>query len=136
MVDYARNLLHIDDADHAEIHPDGAHLAVTPLSCSLVGQEQEVELLPDTRAAAIYGARRTREAFYCNYGLNPAYRDALEAAGLVVSGVDGDGEARIMEMRDHPFFLATLFVPQARSARDRPHPVLAAFAAAARGCAG
>ncbi len=132
MVDYARSVLHIDDADHAETNPGAAHLAVTPLSCSIVGQEQEVLLLPNTRAAEIYGTARCREAFYCNYGLNPAYRDPLEAAGLIVSGVDGDGEVRIMEMPGHPFFLGTLFVPQARSTGERPHPVLAAFALAAR----
>ncbi|MGC8488562.1 MAG: hypothetical protein ACP5QO_10140 [Clostridia bacterium] len=89
-------------------------------------------VLAETQAAAIYGRSRVRESFYCSYGLNPAYRGPLEAAGLVVSGVDDDGDVRIVEMRDHPFFLGTLFIPQVRSTRQDPHPVLLAFLAAAR----
>lgn len=89
-------------------------------------------VLPETHAAAIYGRSRVRESFYCRYGLNPAYRDPLEAAGLIVSGVDDDGDVRIVEMRDHPFFMGTLFIPQVRSTREHPHPVLLAFLTAAR----
>jgi CTP synthase (UTP-ammonia lyase) len=62
--------------------------------------------------------------------VNPAYRDALEAHGLSVSGIGSDGEIRIVELRDHPFFMATLFLPQARSSRATPHPVLVGYAAA------
>ena len=67
-----------------------------------------------------------------NYGINPDYRRALEAAGLRVSGVGAEGEIRIVELPSHRFFLATLFLPQTRSTATRPHPLLAAFAAAAR----
>jgi CTP synthase (UTP-ammonia lyase) len=45
--------------------------------------------------------------------------------------VDAGGEARIVELPDHPFFLATLFVPQTSSAAGHPHPIVAAFARAA-----
>jgi CTP synthase (UTP-ammonia lyase) len=62
--------------------------------------------------------------------VNPAYQRPLEDAGLTVSGRGGAGEIRIVELRDHPFFVATLFLPQARSTAERPHPLLAGFAAA------
>ena len=97
-----------------------------------MGQDQPVAIAPDTLAARLYGAARAVEPYYCNYGLNPDYRGPLERAGLVTSGTGADGEARIVELRAHPFFLATLFVPQARSAPGRPHPVIAGLAAAAR----
>jgi len=71
------------------------------------------------------------EPYYCNYGLNPEYRDSLERTGLVVSGTGTDGEVRIVELPAHPFFLATLFLPQARSSPGGPHPIIAGFAAAA-----
>jgi CTP synthase (UTP-ammonia lyase) len=48
-----------------------------------------------------------------------------------VSGTGADGEVRIVELPDHPFFLATLFLPQARSTATDPHPLLAGYAAAA-----
>ena len=90
-----------------------------------------MRIRPGTRAARLYGAAAAVEDYYCNYGVNPEYRQRLEAAGLRVSGVGGEAEARIVEIPDHPFFLATLYLPQARSAPGAPHPVLAGFAAAA-----
>ena len=97
-----------------------------------MGTEQPVTILPGTRAAALYGVAESVEDYYCNYGVNPAYRSRLEKAGMVVSGVGGDGEIRIVELPGHPFFLATLFLPQTRSPVGRPHPLLAGYAAAAR----
>ena len=96
-----------------------------------MGQEQPVTLVPGTRAAACYRVATVTEDYYCNYGVNPVYRRQLEAAGLRVSGVGADGEIRIVELPDHRFFVATLFIPQTRSAPGRPHPLLAAYAAAA-----
>jgi CTP synthase (UTP-ammonia lyase) len=98
-----------------------------------VGQSHPVTLVPGTRAAACYRAATSIEDYYCNYGVNPDYRPRLEAGGLTVSGVGPDGEIRIVELPSHRFFVATLFLPQTRSAAGRPHPLLAAFAAAAAG---
>jgi CTP synthase (UTP-ammonia lyase) len=89
-----------------------------------------VILIPGTRAARLYGAAERAEDYYCNYGVNPDYRLRLEASGLRVSGVGGEGEIRIVELPEHPFFMATLFLPQARSTAADPHPVLRGYAAA------
>jgi CTP synthase (UTP-ammonia lyase) len=89
-----------------------------------------VVLVPRTRAARLYGADEAVEDYYCNYGVNPDYRLRLEGSGLRVSGVGGEGEIRIVELPEHPFFVATLFLPQARSTAARPHPLLLGFAAA------
>jgi len=74
------------------------------------------------------------EPYYCNYGVNPDYRLQFEACGLRVSGVGSEGEIRIVELPEHPFFIATLFLPQARSTAATPHPLLAGYAAAVRTC--
>jgi CTP synthase (UTP-ammonia lyase) len=104
---------------------------VTALACSLVGTEQPVTVLPDTTAAALYGrAGRVVEDYYCAYGVNPDYRAALETGGLRITGLGDEGEVRIVELPGHPFFLATLFLPQMRSTAGRPHPLLAGYAAA------
>ena len=118
------------DADHAETSPDAPRLVITPLACSLVGQQQPVTILPGTRAAKLYGAEEAIEDYYCNYGVTPDCRPELEAAGLRASGIGGAGEVRIVEIADHPFFLATLFLPQARSSAATPHPLLAGYATA------
>ncbi len=89
-------------------------------------------MVPGTRAATLYGVATALEDFRCNYGVDPAYHPAFEQAGLRLSGFGEDGELRIVELPAHPFFVATLFVPQMRSTPERPHPVLAAFAGAVK----
>lgn len=131
VLELARNVLGVEDAQHAEYDPNASTLFVTPLSCSLAGQTMDVEIRPGTRAAAAYGSATATERYYCNFGLNPDHLDDLVGAGVCVSGVDGDGEVRIIELPDLRFFLATLFVPQARSSLVRPHPLVTAFVAAA-----
>ncbi len=107
---------------------------ITALACSLVGQSNTVVMRPDTLAARLYGAGEAAEDYYCNYGVNPEYHRRLEEGGLRVSGVGAEGEIRIVELPGHPFFLATLFLPQARSTPAAPHPLLAGYARAVAAC--
>ena len=125
-MEIARHVLGIEDADHEEYgHPGSRQLVITTLACSLVGQTHPVKIVRGTLAARLYSAPRALEAYYCHYGLNPDYRDGLSRAGLAVSAVGVDGEVRAVELTSHPFFLATLFLPQARSSAERPHPIFA-----------
>jgi len=132
LVEYARNVLGAEGAEHAETSPEASDLVVTPLSCSLWGQEHPVSLVPGTRAAGLYGAESAQEDYFCSYGLSAEYRPRMEEAGLRVSGVDEEGEALIVELDGHPFFVATLFCFQTRSQDGAPHPLVAGFAEAAR----
>jgi CTP synthase (UTP-ammonia lyase) len=132
VLEYARNVAGYDDAQHAEYDPYASTLFITPLSCSLAGQSMTVRLRPGTLAALAYGRRTATERYYCNFGLNPAYLATLTDSGLTVSGTDQDGEPRILELPAHPFFLATLFVPQTSSTPAAPHPLLVALLQAAR----
>ncbi len=131
VLELVRDVLGIEDADHAETNPDAEQLAVTPLACSLAGQSHPVRLVPGSRAAAIYGAERVIEPYFCSYGLNPAFEPRLEAAGLRVSGRDDNRSARVVELDGHPFFVATLYVFQARDDHTSPHPLTTAFLEAA-----
>jgi CTP synthase (UTP-ammonia lyase) len=131
VIEYARAVLGFRDAQHAEYEPTASTLFITPLSCSLAGQRMRVRLAPDSRAAAWYGATEADERYYCNFGLDPERQVELDAGGLRVAGVDTDGEARVLELPGHPFFAATLFVPQTRSEPGRPHPLVLAFVRAA-----
>jgi CTP synthase (UTP-ammonia lyase) len=127
MIEYARNVMGLADAAHAESDPYASCLFVTPLSCSLVGKTMEVTIKRGSKAAAAYQATQSMEAYYCNFGLNPQYQKPLENAGLAITGTDENGEARIVELASHPFFIGTLFVPQARSTFGNPHPLMLAF---------
>jgi CTP synthase (UTP-ammonia lyase) len=127
VIELARDVLGIADAAHAESDPDAPNLFVTLLSCSLVGESMTVTLRTGTLAARLYREPTTTERYYCNFGLDPARVGALEAAGMVVSATDQDGEPRVIELPDHRFFLGTLFVPQTSSAPGAAHPVVAGF---------
>jgi CTP synthase (UTP-ammonia lyase) len=132
LVEYARNVLGAEGADHAETSPHAADLVVTPLACSLWGEEHRVVLIPGTRAADLYGVDAAVEDYFCSYGLSPEYRPRVEESGLRVSGVDDEGDPRIVELEGHPFLVATLFCFQTRSREGEPHPLVAGFADAAR----
>jgi CTP synthase (UTP-ammonia lyase) len=131
VIEFARSVLGYEEAQHAEYDPTASTLFVTPLSCSLVGLRMEVLLEPGSRAADSYGATAADERYYCNFGLNVEHQALLHARGLRVSAVDGDGEARILEIPEHPFYVATLFVPQTSSTAERPHPLVTALVRAA-----
>lgn len=132
IIEYARNVLGFEDAQHAEYDPYASQLFVSQLACSLAGQTMPVRLAPGSRVADLYGTVEVEEEYYCNFALNPEYRRVLDEGGLRVTGSDQDGEARVLELPAHPFYLATLFVPQTRSTRERPHPLVTGFLRAAR----
>jgi CTP synthase (UTP-ammonia lyase) len=134
VLEVARNVCGFHDGAHAESEPDAPALIVTALACSLVGQTFSVRPVPGSLAAIAYGADAAEERYYCSFGLNPDYIEPLAEAGLHVSGVDQDGEARIVELASYDQFLVgTLFVPQMRSAPGRPHPLIESFVLAALG---
>lgn len=124
VLEFARNVLGFQDAQHAEYDPYGSRLFISSLTCSLAGLTMPVNLEPGSLAAHCYGECRVYEKYYCNFGLNAAYRTALEEGGLRVTGLDDDEEARVLELPGHPYYIATLFVPQNRSTVEEPHPLV------------
>jgi CTP synthase (UTP-ammonia lyase) len=131
VLEFARDVAGMSDADHAESNPDAETAVIAPLVCSLVGKSGPVFLDPTCRTASIYGRWRIVERYHCNYGLNPAYRDAIERAGLHVVGEDDHGDPRVVELPGHPFFIATLFQPQLESSSASPAPLVRALVDAA-----
>lgn len=132
VIEFARNVASITDAQHAEYDPYASRLIVSRLACSLVGRDMEVSLKRGSKTATAYGSENVIERYYCNFGVNPEFVDLISSSGFLVVGTDGDGECRIMEISQHRFFVGTLFVPQARSQPDQPHPLINAFLLAAK----
>ena len=91
-----------------------------------------IRLTPGSRAHEIYGRDAIDEEYFCNYEVNPAFREAIERSDLRVTGTGEAGEIRIVERPEHRFFLATLFQPQRSSRRGAPNPLVTAFVGAAR----
>ncbi|MFI6296537.1 hypothetical protein ACIBEJ_33440 [Nonomuraea sp. NPDC050790] len=124
IIEYARHVLGFQDAQHAEYDPYASTLFVSELACALAGKTMPVTLTEGSRVAAWYGRTEIEERYYCDFGLDPARQATLHDGGFEVTGVDGDGEARVLELPGHPFYVATLFVPQARSRPEAPHPLV------------
>ena len=124
-------MLGINDAAHEETTPDGGRLVISKLACSLVGQAHPVKLVPGSRVHEAYGRDEVVEQFRCSYGLNPAYRETIGGRPLRVVGTDAEGNVRAVEIPDHRFYVATLYLPQLRSSPDAPHPLIAAYLKAA-----
>jgi CTP synthase (UTP-ammonia lyase) len=71
---------------------------------------------------------RSLERYHCSYGVDRAFVERLEAAGVVFGGRDEAGDVRALELPGHPFFLGTLFQPELAGDGGRAHPVVRAFA--------
>ena len=141
VTEFARNVCGWEGANSTEFDPESPYPVISLL------EEQEgvtakggtmrlgwypCKLRPQSVAAAAYGTDLIKERHRHRWELNNRYRDELEAAGLVVGGTSPDGGlAEIGEIAGHPFMLGTQFHPELQSRPNRPHPLFAAFVAAA-----
>lgn len=133
VIEFARHVAGIPDAEHGETSPHAARRVVDRLACSLVGQERVVSAVPGSRLAALCGLEPFVGFHWCNYGLDSDYVERLTAHGLLVSGLADDTGVEAVELpvSTHPFFLATLFQPQVGSMAGRPlHPIIRALVSA------
>jgi CTP synthase (UTP-ammonia lyase) len=131
LLEYARNVLGLHHADHAETNPDADFVLISPLSCSLVEKSEAIALREGSRLKEIYGVAEIREEYHCNYGLNPQYENLLEGIPLQICGCGMAGEVRAIELTNHPFFFATLFQPERSALQGNVHPLIQAYVEAA-----
>ncbi|MFA4946245.1 MAG: CTP synthase [Candidatus Micrarchaeia archaeon] len=141
VIEYARNVLGWSDANTTEINPKTTH----PVICILPEKEglkelggtlrlgaYDVTVEKDTKAFEAYGSEKISKRFRHRYEVNPEHVAALEKAGVRFSGRDPNREImKLMELREHPFFLATQFHPEFDSRLGAPEPLFNALAKAA-----
>jgi CTP synthase len=142
VIEFARNVCGLEGANSSEFDPATPHPVidllpeqkhVTELGGSMRLGAQPCHLVPGTRAAAAYGEQVVYERHRHRYEVNPAYHRVLSEHGLVFSGLSPDGRlVEIIELPDHPFFVAGQFHPELRSRPTRPHPLFREFVGAAR----
>ncbi|MEX2275407.1 MAG: CTP synthase [Actinomycetota bacterium] len=142
VVEFARNVAGLTGANSFEFDPATEHpvidllpeqKSVTDLGGSMRLGAQPCHLVAGTTAAAAYGEEVVYERHRHRFEVNPAYHEALTDAGMVIAGASKDGRlAEIIELPDHPFFVAGQFHPELRSRPTRPHPLFRDFVGAAR----
>jgi len=130
LIEYARNVLGLIDADHAESNPETSLPLMVALECALLEATGMIVLRSGSRVAALYGQSEVVEAYHCRFGLNPHYEVLLKDTDLRISGRDTGGEVRIVELEGHPFYVATLFQPERSAFKKHAHPLITAFVGA------
>lgn len=134
MIEYARNALGFGGADHQKSSPNAAMPLISPLGCALAGVKARVRFTDGSIIRKAYQAPQSVEEYHCSFGLNGRYRRLIESGPLCVSAVDDQDEIRAVELDGHPFFVATLFQPEMRSAAEGSpaNPLVGAFVTACR----
>ncbi len=144
VIEFARDVCGLSGANSSEFDPHSPHPVI-----DLMDEQREVvdlggtmrlgaypaKLLPGTIVQRAYGQEVVYERHRHRYELNNKYRRPLEEAGVVCSGTSPDDRlVEFVELQEslHPFFVATQAHPEFKSRPDRPHPLFAAFLAAAR----
>ena len=93
----------------------------------------KAELAAGSKIAGIYGATEISERHRHRYEVNTAYRDRLEAKGMIFAGLSPDGLLpETIELADHPWFIGVQYHPELKSRPFEPHPLFASFIAAAK----
>lgn len=141
LIECARNVLGIQDADSAENNSGSKNIIIYPVACAvpnrtgdapkLSGAIPEIRLRPGSYLHSFYGKDTVTEEFFCNFEVNPDYEWAAMEAGFPVVARGPKGEVRAIESPTHRFYVATLFQPQLSSRPDKPHPLIMAFVQAA-----
>ncbi len=142
VIDFARDACGLSGANSSEFDPACEHPVidllpeqkdVTDMGGTMRLGAQPCHLLPGSVAAKAYdGAEVVYERHRHRYEVNPAYHDVLLEHGLVFSGTSPDGRlVEIIELPDHPFFVAGQFHPELKSRPTRPHPLYRDFVGAA-----
>ncbi|MFB4163340.1 CTP synthase [Alteribacillus sp. JSM 102045] len=136
-VEYARNVVGLNGADSAELKPETEHPVI-----DLLPEQKDVEdlggtlrlglypckLQEGTIARAAYDEEVVYERHRHRYEFNNSYREAMEKAGFIFSGTSPDGRlVEIIELEDHPYFVASQFHPEFVSRPTRPQPLFREF---------
>ena len=132
VLEYARNVMGWADATHGETAPEAERALLTPLSCALIETIDSLQLDADSLIARAYGRLTVFEGYRCSFGVNPQYERDLLSEGLHAVARDSAGDLRAVELRDHPFFVATLFQPERAALEGRVPPLVSAFVEACR----
>jgi CTP synthase len=140
VIEFARNVLKLVGANSTEFEASPRHPVINMMEeqkkiidkgATMRLGSYECALTPGTKAAKAYAAENIRERHRHRYEVNNAYVDQLKSGGMVISGVNPRRNlVEIIELKDHPWFLAVQFHPEFQSKPNRAHPLFAAFVAA------
>jgi CTP synthase len=141
VVEFARHVCGLTGANSREFAPQTEHPVIalmeeqkkiTDMGGTMRLGGQTCRLMPGTKAMAAYDSAEVVERHRHRYEVNNQYRDVLAAKGMVLSGLSPDGQlVEMIELKDHPWFVACQFHPEFQSTPLKSHPLFRDFVAAA-----
>ncbi len=141
VIEYARNVVGLEGANSEEMEPNAPHpvIHLLPEQKDVVDKGATMRLgtypcnlVFGSQAAKLYGGTRIEERHRHRFEVNNDYRERLQEAGMVISGVSPDYRlVETIEVPGHPFFVATQAHPEFKSRPNRPHPLFTGLVAAA-----
>lgn len=130
-LEYARNVLGEPSAGNAEVDANTSMPLISALVCKLVEKSGRIRFLGDSKVAEIYAVTEVDEEYHCSFGVNRDYLPLFEHSALQFTGFDLDGDPRVLEIREHPFFMGTAFQPERSALLGENHALITAFVQAA-----
>ena len=129
VIEFACNALGFHDADSEENGAERADAVISRLSCTLMNQKEQLEMTdPNSPLARTAGADKFIGEYRCNYGFNESFRGAFQNSGEITTIVETkNGCFRGFELKEHPFFVGTLFIPQLDFKGDDSYRIIKAF---------
>ena len=137
VIDWARSVLGLEDANSEELQPDTRHPVVHIMAdqegITAKGGTMRLGSYPcrpqeRTLTHEAYGDREVQERHRHRFELNNAYRERMEESGLIAAGLSPDGKlVEAGEVRDHPFMVGVQYHPEFKSRPNRPHPLFVRF---------
>lgn len=141
IVEFARNVIGYNDAHSVELNPDTRHPVIHLMpdqeGINDIGGTLRLGSYPcvldeNSLAYRLYGTKEIAERHRHRYEVNNDYRNVLTENGMVLSGISPDGRiVEMIELKDHPWFVATQAHPELKSRPNRPHPLFKGFIEAA-----
>lgn len=139
VVEFARNVLGLEDAASIELDTTTKHPVVDLMEEAKIekGSTRRIggyvcTLNPESNSAKAYGITSVMERHSNSYEFNTDYREAFEAAGMKCVGINPETQlVEVLELENHPWFIATQYHPEYKSTVEHPAPLFVAFVAAA-----
>ena len=141
IIEFARNVLGLDGANSAEINPDTRYPVIdilpekktlTDLGGTLRLGKYPCVLNPESKSYELYGADEIWERHRHRYEVNNDYREAFLSHGMIFAGTSPNNHiVEMIEIPDHPWFVAGQFHPEFKSRPNKPHPLFRGFVTAA-----
>lgn len=126
-LEYARNVLGHTLAGNAEVDSNTSMPLINALVCKLVEKSDRIQFLDGSRVASIYAAAEAEEDYHCSFGVNREYLPLFDGSDMQFTGFDQEGDPRVLEHKQHRFFIGTAYQPERAALRGENHVLVSAF---------